>query len=395
MRRRPTPGRRTARRSARAGRDRAGRCASSPSASRQRRRPATASRPGRGASASARSAAWRARTAPASCCWPTTGATRPRPCCCRPARRRPGRTGGDAAHASSATASAGRGPGWTRPREAIEAYVRAPSPALRRRRQQRRRRASRATACGCSVWPALHRGVPRRRSRAGRRRRPRAARRSARWPSWRRSTSPRSRAPTGSTSRRWSALSPARRGNALRAWLPAARRCRRPAWSTRLLAELPGRRAARWPVAGGELRLYRGLLRFAARRFDRTVGAAGRDHAARSIAPGRYALPGWGGALEVEAVDAGGVALARLAHLELRPRAGGEHFQLRAAATGAQPEEAVPGGRRAGVAAQRPAALRRRLLAVRARPRHRRRRDRGRPGSRRLALRWLPTRNPV
>ena len=35
-----------------------------------------------------------------------------------------GRAGGDAARGRSATASPGRGPGWTQPREAIDAYVR-------------------------------------------------------------------------------------------------------------------------------------------------------------------------------------------------------------------------------------------------------------------------------
>ena len=62
---------------------------------------------------------------------------------------------GDAAQSSGATAST-----WARPWLAHAARgdrgLRAPaSPALHRRRQQRRRRASRATACGSQVWPAL------------------------------------------------------------------------------------------------------------------------------------------------------------------------------------------------------------------------------------------------
>ena len=42
---------------------------------------------------------------------------------------------------------------------------------------------------------------------------------------------------------------------------------------------------------------------------------------------GTYALPGWAGSLQVERVRDGGVPLAWLAQLELRPRAGGEQFQ--------------------------------------------------------------------
>ena len=42
---------------------------------------------------------------------------------------------------------------------------------------------------------------------------------------------------------------------------------------------------------------------------------------------GTYRLPGWTGSLQVERVRDGGVPLAWLAHLELRPRAGAEKFQ--------------------------------------------------------------------
>ena len=42
---------------------------------------------------------------------------------------------------------------------------------------------------------------------------------------------------------------------------------------------------------------------------------------------GIYELPGWSGALHVNAVAATGVPLAWLAHLELRERSGGEQFQ--------------------------------------------------------------------
>jgi tRNA(Ile)-lysidine synthase len=93
---------------------------------------------------------------------------------------------------------------------------------------------------------------------------------------------------------------------------------------TRLLDELPTRRNARWPIESGELRVYRGVLRFGpgpgtASREPETLASVRRE--------GVYELPGWSGALHVNAVADMGVPLAWLAHLELRARSGGEQFQ--------------------------------------------------------------------
>jgi tRNA(Ile)-lysidine synthase len=131
---------------------------------------------------------------------------------------------------------------------------------------------------------------------------------------------------------RWLALSPARRGNALRAWLRARTGRAAPAsLVTRLMDELTATRSARWPIEGGVLRAYRGRLRHeAVHDTVHEIAAAGeapRESTLSIRRAGRYALPGWGGALDVERVKEGGVPLAWLAHVELRPRAGGERFQ--------------------------------------------------------------------
>ena len=130
----------------------------------------------------------------------------------------------------------------------------------------------------------------------------------------------------------WARLSTARRANVLRAWL--AERAGRPVPATltaRLLDELTDARSgARWPLAGGELRLGRGVLRHVT--VEPGDSAAVTPHGAPETlcsirAAGIYPLPGWGGALEVRWVEEGGVPLAWLARLELKPRAGAERFQ--------------------------------------------------------------------
>lgn len=127
----------------------------------------------------------------------------------------------------------------------------------------------------------------------------------------------------------WRGLSAPRRANALRAWLRA--QSGRPAPATlvtRLMDELAGARAATWPVPGGVLRAYRGLLRHERAAAQREAAPAGAREATLAIrAAGRRPLPGWGGTLEIRRVKAGGVPLAWLAHAELRPRTGGERFQ--------------------------------------------------------------------
>lgn len=126
----------------------------------------------------------------------------------------------------------------------------------------------------------------------------------------------------------WLALSNARRSNALRAWLLT--RTGRPVAASlaeRLLQELPTARSARWPTAGGELRLYRGVLIFEAAAATPGATAATRETMLSVTRAGRYDLPGWAGRLHVERTSGEGVPLAWLAHLELRPRLGAEQFQ--------------------------------------------------------------------
>ena len=125
---------------------------------------------------------------------------------------------------------------------------------------------------------------------------------------------------------RWRLLSPARRSNALRAWIRGRHGAAAPAsLIVRMLHELPAERSARWPLGDAELRVHRGLLSHAA-----VATAPSRLREARLCIrrAGDYALPGWAGALRVERARENGVPLAWLAQLELRPRGGGEQFQI-------------------------------------------------------------------
>lgn len=126
----------------------------------------------------------------------------------------------------------------------------------------------------------------------------------------------------------WRALPPHRAVQALRVWLKAAgARAVKASDVARLMAELPASGAARWALQGGELRRYRGRLSFAPASMAITLLPETELSIARA---GRYALPGWGGVLVVQAVREGGIALARLAALQLLPRLGAERFQLAA-----------------------------------------------------------------
>jgi tRNA(Ile)-lysidine synthase len=125
----------------------------------------------------------------------------------------------------------------------------------------------------------------------------------------------------------WLALAPPRRANALRHWCRDALGQAPPhTLVTRLMRELPDRRAARWPAPGVELRLYRGRLSAAAAAPSRvaapTCGAVDLSH------PGRWPLPAWHGAWIVTACRSAGLAASDLSLVELRPRAGGERFAL-------------------------------------------------------------------
>lgn len=116
------------------------------------------------------------------------------------------------------------------------------------------------------------------------------------------------------------ALSPARRSNALRAWL-APRTAAPASLVARLLAEWRPGATQSWPAPGGELHAYRGGL-----FWCDTAAAPPAACAVDLSRPGRYPQPGWRGAWLVEAVGPG-IAPARLARAAQRGRGGGEQFQ--------------------------------------------------------------------
>ncbi|RZL01803.1 MAG: tRNA lysidine(34) synthetase TilS [Rubrivivax sp.] len=102
----------------------------------------------------------------------------------------------------------------------------------------------------------------------------------------------------------------------------------------RLSSELPALvgtgRSIQWRAGAFDVCLYRGVL------ICRPAVLTGGRPPDGLLDPvrlnlqrlGRHALPGWGGALLVCAVDSGGVALSRLDQAEVRGREGGEDFQL-------------------------------------------------------------------
>lgn len=125
----------------------------------------------------------------------------------------------------------------------------------------------------------------------------------------------------------WQRLPSYRACNALRAWLRrVSARSPSAAEVERLMRELPATGApARWLLQAGGLRRYRGRL-----CFEPEVAASGESRRESSVSlnrAGRYPLPGWGGVLVAQSAHEGGVAMSRLARLELAPRSGGERFQ--------------------------------------------------------------------
>lgn len=92
------------------------------------------------------------------------------------------------------------------------------------------------------------------------------------------------------------------------------------------------RSGARWPLADGELRLYRGCLSWSPSVPELTEQAAGPSTLPQSWPctigrAGRHALPHGQGKLQVRRVQEGGVPLACLAQAVWRCRVGGEQFQ--------------------------------------------------------------------
>lgn len=125
----------------------------------------------------------------------------------------------------------------------------------------------------------------------------------------------------------WSALSTSRRANLLRAWLRhTTGRGAGQALIQRLMSEIPGRVHARWPCFDGlEIRLYRGRLELVA--VPASVHPKGRLTVDLSVL-GQVPVAAWGGGFIITPCERGGIAIARLASAELRPREGGETLQL-------------------------------------------------------------------
>ena len=127
----------------------------------------------------------------------------------------------------------------------------------------------------------------------------------------------------------WRGLSPARRANALRAWLRM--RLDRGAPQSlidRLMQELPATGLAQWPCGAVTLRRYRGRLEAThLPPDDDGPGGAPMPQRAGVTGPGLYPVAGQGGALRVVAAGEGGVTPASVRLAQWRAREGGERFQ--------------------------------------------------------------------
>lgn len=125
----------------------------------------------------------------------------------------------------------------------------------------------------------------------------------------------------------WLLLPPARRALSMRAWLRARLGSTGVPESLvqRLLAQLIGTRAGRWPVPDGELRLHRGFLSLHAEAATPPTGVPAPLELDLSD-PGQHTVPGWPGRFEVCPATAGGVEPAQLRRVVVRARQGGERF---------------------------------------------------------------------
>lgn len=127
-------------------------------------------------------------------------------------------------------------------------------------------------------------------------------------------------------------LSPHRARNVLRFWFQSQAGMVMPAsLLERVVSEWRVSGAASWSAPHGAVRCYRGRLRYEAT----PLSVASPQAAPRERAPtlsikraGCYALPGWGGVLQVKRTQACGLPLADAALLRLEQRGGGEQFQL-------------------------------------------------------------------
>lgn len=129
---------------------------------------------------------------------------------------------------------------------------------------------------------------------------------------------------------RWLHLSPARRLNALRAWL--ARGLGHGAPHTlvaRLQDELPACRTGRWRLAASLwCLLHRGRLQLICDSEALDATPQREPLAADLSRTGLVELPTWGGAFQITVARRRGVAAQLLGQVLLCPRAGGERFQL-------------------------------------------------------------------
>lgn len=130
------------------------------------------------------------------------------------------------------------------------------------------------------------------------------------------------------------ALPPPHQRELLRHWFTGQTDRHLPASTVvRLTQELPALvdtgRPIQWRAGAFDVCLYRGVLTCRPASLARHVaGEAAPELVLRIDGPGRQALPGWGGELVVTVVESCGVALARLGQVQVRPRQGGEAFQL-------------------------------------------------------------------
>jgi tRNA(Ile)-lysidine synthase len=128
----------------------------------------------------------------------------------------------------------------------------------------------------------------------------------------------------------WSTLSLPRRSVVLREWLELQTGNAAPASLVeRLMNEADRVGAGSWPLGGAqELRRYRGYLRVADARPARMSVPYASVQALRITRAGAHRIDGWDGSLHARRVPAQGVALNRLGAVTVRPREGGEQFQL-------------------------------------------------------------------
>jgi tRNA(Ile)-lysidine synthase len=131
----------------------------------------------------------------------------------------------------------------------------------------------------------------------------------------------------------WAALSPGRRVNALRHWLNLVLDAPVPeSLVQRLLAELPGCVAGRWPTAPAAdgLRVHRGWLQLVTpppAASPATLVSRPDVRALDLSRLGSHVLSPWPGRVHVRAVTEGGVPADLLRQAQLRSRSGGERFQ--------------------------------------------------------------------